>query len=57
MMASWNREDLPYDAMGDFSTFEFEGTEDHTMRWVISVHSNLKERRRHPAHRTIMPVK
>lgn len=28
MMASWNREDLPYDAMGDFSTFEFEGTEE-----------------------------
>ena len=28
MMALWNREDLPYDAMGDFSTFEFEGTEE-----------------------------
>ena len=28
MMALWNREDIPYDAMGDFSTFEFEGTEE-----------------------------
>ena len=27
-MALWNREDLPYDAMGDFSAFEFEGIEE-----------------------------
>ena len=27
-MALWNREDLPYDAMGDFSAFEFEGMEE-----------------------------
>lgn len=30
MMTVWNREDIPYDAMGDYSMFEFEnpGRED-----------------------------
>jgi hypothetical protein len=27
-MALWDREDIPYDAMGDFSTFDFEGAEE-----------------------------
>lgn len=28
LMALWDREDIPYDAMGDFSTFDFEGAEE-----------------------------
>lgn len=26
MGSTWNREDLPYDAMGDYSMFHFEGS-------------------------------
>ena len=30
MSAKWRREDFPYDAMGDFSAFEFEDEEEET---------------------------
>ena len=28
MNTVWRREDIPYDAMGDYSAFRFEGEED-----------------------------
>lgn len=28
MKAAWRREDIPYDAMGDYSGFQFEEEED-----------------------------
>ena len=28
MKATWRREDIPYDAMGDYSAFQFEEEED-----------------------------
>ena len=28
MAAKWRREDIPYDAMGDYSVFQFEEEED-----------------------------